>query len=191
VDPSASANWTIANSYISDGDDQIAIKAGLAHVAGITILDNHLYSGHGMSVGSETNAGVDNILVTDNVIDQNGCPTCSSSNDIRVKSDVSRGGEVKDVLYRNLCIRNGGSQPHALVFDPQYDVTAVGNLIPYFHDIHLQNVRMVDAGNWSTFAGHDAAHVLTAHYSGDANYAPLDFGSFVVTALEDPHRKLR
>jgi polygalacturonase len=181
VDPSASTNWTITRSYISDGDDQIAIKAGIAHVSNITISDNHLYSGHGLSIGSETNAGAENILATDNVIDQNGCPGCSSANDVRIKSDVSRGGEVKDVLYRNLCIRNASTRPHEFVFDPRYTPTATGNLIPYIHDIHLLNVHMVDAGNYSTFAGYAASHVLTMTMSNvvfDA-FNARDFTNFV------------
>jgi polygalacturonase len=161
IDPSASSNVTIRDSYVSDGDDHIAIKAGLGHVSNVTITHNHFYSGHGISVGSETNAGANNILVTENVIDQNGCAGCSSSNDIRIKSDVSRGGEVKDVLYRDLCIRNASTQPHEFVFNPFYDPDASGSLIPYFHDIHLQNVHMVDAGNSSTFQGFDATRPLT------------------------------
>jgi hypothetical protein len=112
-------------------------------------------------MGSETNAGINNFLATDNVIDQNGCGNCSSSNDIRIKSDISRGGEVKNVLYQDTCIRNAGTQPHEFVFDPNYDPSASGNLIPFFHDIHMHNVHMVDAGNSSTFTGHDTSRVLT------------------------------
>jgi hypothetical protein len=95
------------------------------------------------------------------VIDQNGCANCSSSNDIRIKSDISRGGEVKNVLYQDTCIRNAGTQPHEFVFDPRYDPSATGNLIPYFHDIHMRNVHMVDAGNFSTLTGYDSTKILT------------------------------
>jgi polygalacturonase len=161
IDPSASSNITIRDSYISDGDDHIAIKAGIGPVSNVTIAHNHLYYGHGLSMGSETNAGINNFLATDNVIDQNGCGNCSSSNDIRIKSDISRGGEVKNVLYQDTCIRNAGTQPHEFVFNPNYDPSATGSLIPFFHDIHLHNVHMVDAGNFSTFTGHDASRVLT------------------------------
>jgi polygalacturonase len=161
IDPSASADWTITRSYISDGDDQIALKAGDGPVSNITISANHFYSGHGVSIGSETKEGVNNVLVTDNVIDQTGCPACSSGNDVRIKADVSSGGVVQNVLYQNLCIRNGSAQPHEIVFDPVYDPAATGNGIPFFHDIHLRNVHMVDAGDYSTLAGFDAQHPLT------------------------------
>jgi polygalacturonase/uncharacterized membrane protein len=161
IDPSASSNITIRDSYISDGDDHIALKAGISPIANMTIAHNHLYYGHGLSMGSETNAGINNVLATDNVIDQNGCGNCSSSNDIRIKSDISRGGEVKNVLYQDTCIRNAGTQPHEFVFNPNYDPSASGSLIPFFHDIHMRNVHMVDAGNSSTFTGHDSSRVLT------------------------------
>jgi polygalacturonase len=161
IDPSASSNITIRDSFISDGDDHIAFKAGFGPVSNVTVTHNHLYYGHGLSMGSETNGGITNVLATDNVIDQNGCANCSSSNDIRIKSDVSRGGEVKNVLYQDTCIRNAGTQPHEFVFDPNFDPSATGNLIPFFHDIHLHNVHMVDAGNFSTFTGKDASRVLT------------------------------
>jgi len=161
IDPSGSSNFTIRDSYISTGDDHIALKAGSAgHIANVTITHNHLYYGHGLSMGSETDSGIENFLATDNVIDQNGCVGCSSSNDIRIKSDSSRGGEVKNVLYQDTCIRNGGSQPHEFVFDPYYS-SQTGDLIPNFHDIYMKNVHMMDAGNSSKFMGHDADHVLT------------------------------
>jgi polygalacturonase len=140
VDPSGSKNITITNSYISDGDDMIAPKAGVGHVSNITISNNHLYAGHGISVGSETNAGLNNMYVHDNAFDlgPNGFGA-SSYNSIRIKSDVSRGGEVYDVLYENTCINYGGD---TLVFDPYYS-SATGNLIPNFHDITIRNFRQL------------------------------------------------
>jgi hypothetical protein len=160
IDPSASSNITIRDSYISDGDDHIALKAGYGPVTNVTIAHNHLYYGHGLSMGSETNGGINNYLATDNVIDQNGCSGCSSSNDIRIKSDVSRGGEVKNILYQDTCIRNANTSTHEFVFNPFYTSTS-GSLIPYFHDIHIHNVHMVDKGNYSQFFGYDATKLLT------------------------------
>jgi polygalacturonase len=65
----------------------------------ISILHNHFYTGHGMSIGSGTNGGVDHMLVDDLTID-------GADNGIRIKSDRSRGGLVHDLLYRDVCIRN-------------------------------------------------------------------------------------
>jgi polygalacturonase len=160
IDPSASTNVTIRDSYISTGDDHVAIKAGQGHVANVTITHNHLYYGHGMSIGSETNAGADNVLVTDNVIDQAGCATCTSSNNLRIKSNSSRGGEVQNILYQDTCLRNANTRTHELVFDPFYS-GPTGTLIPNFHNIAFHNIHMLDAGGVSTLKGYDREHVLT------------------------------
>lgn len=46
------------------------------------------------------------------------------------------------------------------MFDPFYtDMT--GSLIPFFHDIHMQNVHMLTTDSSSTFVGHDSSRVLT------------------------------
>jgi Glycosyl hydrolases family 28 len=54
IDPGSSTNITIAHSWIDNGDDNIAIKTGVTHMS---VLDNHFYDGHGMSIGSETYNG--------------------------------------------------------------------------------------------------------------------------------------
>ena len=54
IDPGSSTNVTIAHSWIDNGDDNVAIKEGVTH---ISVIDNHFYSGHGMSIGSGTFSG--------------------------------------------------------------------------------------------------------------------------------------
>ena len=66
IDPGSSTNVTVAHSWIDNGDDNIAIKTGTTHMS---VLDKHFYSGHGMSIGSETNGGVSNVNVYDLSID--------------------------------------------------------------------------------------------------------------------------
>ncbi len=151
LDPSGSQNITITNSYISDGDDMIAMKAGNGHVANVTISNNHMYSGHGITIGSETNAGLNNMLVIGNAID-NGFGG-SSVDSLRIKSDTSRGGEVYDVLYKNICINHGGD---TIVIDPYYSSQS-GSLIPNFHDITFSNVHELirDSSHKSTFTGYN------------------------------------
>lgn len=151
VDPSGSKNITITNSYISDGDDMVAVKAGVGHVSNVTISNNHFYSGHGVSVGSETNAGLNNMYVHDNAFDNNFGG--SSYDTLRIKSDVSRGGEVYDVLYKNTCISHGGD---TLVFDPYYSSKS-GSLIPNFHDISISNLHQLirDSSHKSTMQGYN------------------------------------
>jgi len=114
----------------------------------ISILHNHFYTGHGMSIGSGTNGGVDHMLVDDLTID-------GADNGIRIKSDRSRGGLVHDLLYRDVCIRN---VTNPLVFTPLY-TTFTGNLLPVYRDITLENVHVMTAGTF-TFFGLDSEHKL-------------------------------
>lgn len=139
IDPSSASNVTIAHSFISTGDDDVAIKAGNNGPAShITIEDNHFYSGHGMSIGSETNGGVSAIRVRNLTID-------GADNGIRVKSDRSRGGLVRDVMYENVCMREV-KNPIALTM---HYTNLEGGKIPEFREITLRNVTSVTPGTSS------------------------------------------
>ncbi len=149
IDPSSSRNVTIAYCSIHTGDDDVAVTASLAGPASnISILHNHFYSGHGMSIGSGTVGSVDHMLVDDLTID-------GADNGLRIKSDRSRGGLVHQVVYRNVCIRN---VPNPLVFTPHY-TTFSGDRLPIYKDITLENVHVLTPGAY-TFYGLDADHKL-------------------------------
>jgi polygalacturonase len=155
IDPASSTNVTIAYSYIRAGDDNVAIKAGKAGPAtNMTIAHNHFYSGHGMSIGSETNGGASAIRVSDLTID-------GADNGIRIKSDRSRGGLVHDVTYQNVCMRD---VKNPIVLDPFYS-NASGDLLPVYEDILLQNVHDVSSGKL-TLVGLDAQHLLKTYLDG-------------------------
>lgn len=149
IDPGSSRNITIAYSYIHTGDDDVCLKPSAAGpVSNMSVLHNHFYSGHGMSIGSGTYGGVDHLLVDDLTID-------GADNGLRIKSDPSRGGLVHQVVYRNVCIRN---VPNPLVFTPHY-TTFTGDRLPIYKDITLENVHVLTPGAY-TFYGLDAEHKL-------------------------------
>lgn len=149
IDPSSSRNVTIENCFIHTGDDDVAVKSSRAGPASnISVLHDHFYTGHGMSIGSGTDGGVDHLLVDDLTID-------GADNGIRVKSDRSRGGLVHDLVYRNVCIRN---VPNPLAFTPLY-TTFSGDRLPIYRDITLENVHVLTPGSF-TFLGLDASHKL-------------------------------
>jgi polygalacturonase len=156
-------NVVFAYNHVSTGDDDIVLKGsnnpgpkdpttGLPTVFaidgtrdvradrryGIMIAHNHIYWGHGISIGSETNAGVTNVHVYDNSFED-------SEEALRIKSDYARGGKVTNIFYENICIRNA---ENALLFTPYYSTKALPTsgpspLIPDFHDIYLKNVRII------------------------------------------------
>jgi polygalacturonase len=155
IDPGSSRNVTITNCFISTGDDNVAVKSGKAGPASnISVVHNHFYAGHGMSIGSGTDGGVDHLLVDDLTID-------GADNGLRIKSDRSRGGLVENIVYSNVCIRN---TRNPIIFTPMY-TTFQGNLLPEYRKISLENVRVLTPGTY-TFLGIDPEHKLQITMNG-------------------------
>jgi polygalacturonase len=157
IDPASSTNVTITHCFIHAGDDNVAIKAGSDGPAThMTIAHNHFYSGHGMSIGSETNGGASAILVTDLSID-------GADNGLRIKSNSSRGGLVQDVVYEDVCIRD---TKNPIYMDTHYSFFGADrDKIPEFQGIVLRGVSIMGAGK-ITLDGFDAAHRLGMTFDG-------------------------
>jgi len=150
IDPAASTNVTITHCFIHTGDDNVAIKAG-GPTSHVTVAHNHFYAGHGMSIGSETSGGAEAIRVTDLSID-------GADNGIRIKSNETRGGLVRNVVYSGVCIQN---TKNPILMDTHY-TAATGpdrGRIPVFREIVLRDVRIRDGGK-ITLDGFDAQHRL-------------------------------
>jgi len=165
IDPAQSKNITITQSFIRTGDDNIAIKAGDGPTTNMTVLHNHFYWGHGMSIGSETNGGVSQIRVEDLSLD-------GPDNGIRIKSNPTRGGLVEDVVYTDVCIRDS---KYPVIFDTAYSFPGKGvQDLPVYRDITLRNVRILGGGKVQ-FNGFDNTHRIAVHLDG-------------VVALDGPER---
>jgi polygalacturonase len=152
IDPGNSTNVTIAHCYIHTGDDQVAIKAPAgAPTTHMSVVHNHFYSGHGMSIGSPTEGGASAILVSDLSID-------GADNGLRIKSNITRGGLVHDVVFEDVCIRD---TTHPVLMDTSYSahVSQADSRPPVFRDIVIRNVR-VEGGGKVTLEGLDATHRL-------------------------------
>jgi polygalacturonase len=151
IDPISSRNVTIAHSWIRTGDDNVAIKAGSGGPSeNISLLHNHFYSGHGMSIGSETNGGVRKVLV-------DGLSLDGTTAGLRIKSNDTRGGSVAGILYHDVCMR-GVKSP--IDINTHYEQAAVpGTLVPTYTDIRMERVRSLTPGR-VILEGHDDAHPL-------------------------------
>jgi polygalacturonase len=149
IDPGSSTNVTITHCFIHTGDDNVAIKAG-GHCSHMTIAHNHFYTGHGMSIGSETNGGADTIRVTDLSID-------GADNGIRIKSNSGKGGKVTGAVYEDVCIRD---TKNPIYMDSDYaHFGRTGDKLPWFTGVVLKDVRVQGAGK-ITLQGYDAQHRL-------------------------------
>ncbi len=138
IDPGSSTNVTITHSYISTGDDNIAIKAGNGSSSHISIVDNVFGKGHGMSIGSETFGGVSDILVSK-------LSMIGTTNGLRIKSDRSNGGLVNQITYKNICIKD---VQYPIYLDMHYNKNAVGNKIPKFKNIIFDGIKVLTPGKF-------------------------------------------
>nr|ANJ43653.1 glycoside hydrolase family 28 [Sipyloidea sipylus] len=151
IDPAGSQNVTIAHCSISTGDDNVAIKGGNAATSHVSITSNSFGSGHGMSIGSETNSGVSDVTVTSLTLK-------GTTNGLRIKSDRSRGGLVTGITYSNICMQNVANP---IVLDTAYSKGASGNKIPVFKGITFNNVKAVTKGKY-VFDGFSDSEPITA-----------------------------
>ena len=153
IDPAGAKDVTIADSYIQDGDDGIAIKGGSQASSNITIKDDHFYGTHGISIGSETYSGVSNVLVEYNTVtgtDSSGTASGSSTG-LRIKSSAASGGKVSTVGYLDNCVT---AVRAPLVFDTHYS-NGSGPYTPDFTGIVVNGLRVTSSvgGAKSTLVG--------------------------------------
>ncbi len=113
-------------------------------------MNNDFGFGHGLSIGSEVNKGVNDVTV-------DGLILSGTTNGLRIKSDRSRGGLVTDVTYRNVCMQN---VENPIVLDVRYDPHAQGERIPEFRNIVFSHVRVLTAGHF-TFEGYSETRPLS------------------------------
>ena len=133
IDPDSSRNVLIEDNDVSCGDDHIAIKAGVCgknsgspfedcdkikaftdgtyETVNITIRRNIFRIGMGISLGSECSGGIRNVLIEDNLVGvcqpghcEDGC--CGWSPALHLKTTDTRGGHMKNIVFRNNTIYN-------------------------------------------------------------------------------------
>lgn len=148
IDVVSSAEVTLRHLDISTGDDDIAIKSGLATTPGapsrdILIEDSIIRAGHGVSIGSETAHGISDV-------DMRALHFIGTTNGIRIKSARDRGSDIghirvnrvrmKDVaipltitdLYAGQTAQSGA--PEAIAAAPRSATT------PSVHDISVHGL---------------------------------------------------
>ena len=150
IDPISSRNVTVIHSFIHTGDDNISIKSGNGIPSEqISIIQNHFYTGHGMSIGSNTDGGIRHVLVDDLSMD-------GTTSGLRIKSDISRGGLVSDIHFQNVCLRDVRAP---IDVDTAYTRSASGTLIPEYQAIYFEHIPSLNSGKM-IFLGIDQQHPL-------------------------------
>ena len=153
IDPSGS-NYLIDGCTIDTGDDNIAIKPGETEKDHDYLIAHcHFLHGHGMSIGSGTAGGIENLTVTD-------CSFDGTTSGIRIKTSRGRGGLAQNLTYQNLTMK-GVKNPILLTDyypkspatpdeDPAQPVTP---LTPAFANITISNLTSTDSPTAGTIWG--------------------------------------
>jgi polygalacturonase len=146
IDPGNCTNVWIHHCDIDTGDDDIVIKSGGTN---ILIEDCVIKHGHGLSIGSETNAGVHNMLVR-------RCTLDGTDNGIRIKSMRGKGGLVENVRYTDITMHNVAN---AIYFDLNYvdnnypDYKGDSAKTPAIKNILIDHVTIVNSKNAGKIVG--------------------------------------
>ena len=97
IDPSG-WNYLITDCTIDAGDDNIAVKPGSGRTPGdknYKITNCRFLHGHGMSIGSGTSGGIEDLWVSN-------CSFDGTDAGIRIKTARERGGLLQNLTYENL-----------------------------------------------------------------------------------------
>ncbi|MBK9990818.1 MAG: right-handed parallel beta-helix repeat-containing protein [Verrucomicrobia bacterium] len=138
IDPGNCTNVWIHHCTIDTGDDDIVIKSGGRN---ILIEDCIIKHGHGLSIGSETSAGISNMLVRRCILE-------GTDNGIRIKSMRGAGGLIENVRYTDIVMKNVAN---AIVLDLSYvdnnrpDFTGDPTKIPAIKNILIEDVTIVNS----------------------------------------------
>ena len=140
-------NCLIQNNFISCGDDHVAMGGGSGAIA----ITNCIFgNGHGISIGSGTTGGLQNLLVNNSAMTI--ADSASLSSGIRMKSGRDRGGFVRNLTYLNLAFTNNQNPIFISSYYPDSTIpsnptTDTGSAIvattPIWRDVIISNVNAV------------------------------------------------
>lgn len=104
IDIVSSFHIILSHIDVTSGDDNVAIKSGLASAPAaastdILIRDSMFRQGHGVSIGSETVHGIGNIHLSNLQFD-------GTENGFRIKSARDRGAVIGNITAEHLTMRD-------------------------------------------------------------------------------------
>jgi hypothetical protein len=165
IDPSyAATDATIANSFISVGDNHMALKSdnGGSYTAGLTsnisVLNIQTGAGIAITVGADTLDGVSNFLVDG--FRQKGNPNNTQSAGFGIDTSATQGGVVHLVTFENGCVTD---ENKTALFSAFY---AGGSANPptmtdvTVQDVHALNGAATGNSGEFIFQGYSASYLL-------------------------------
>ena len=141
IDVDSSRDVLIRRCTINCYDDDIAIKCGKDDdgrrvnrpTENITIEDCTIGIGAGIAMGSEVTGSIRHVLVQ-------RCTFNNSDAAARFKSQPSRGGEITDIVYRDITLNNVGRAFEMLMdWDMRLSRAGPSMKLTDLHDVRLMN----------------------------------------------------
>jgi polygalacturonase len=177
-------NILIQGCTIADGDDDIVAKPDTSKTNGITaytanvlIQNCTITAGHGISIGGQTNAGLNGMYVTN--ITENATGTTALQNGIHLKagdgttSTTENGGLVENVTFNGITMTNvddaiainsfynNGSDNYPKI--ATYPTSPSDLTEPFWENVTLENITVNSAtGSAAEIYGLDSSPLNTA-----------------------------
>jgi polygalacturonase len=215
-DPESCNYVLIDGCTFNTGDDCIAVDSGkgpdiqFGPSQNIVIQNCKMHSGHGaMTFGSIMSGGIQNIFAQNLVFENSHWKTDPLNIAIRLKTNMSRGGFLRNLHIRNVSIPNGirttpaffSSIPGSLI--PTKTVaTSAGGVItidcgydpindnvrtrpPVVSDIHISNVTVgnvaISGGHYSSYQAIVILGPVASDYNGPGKPVILPVSNITVT----------
>ena len=157
IDPSG-WNYLITDCTIDAGDDNIAVKPGSGRTPGdknYTITNCKFLHGHGMSIGSGTSGGIEDLRVSN-------CSFDGTDSGIRIKTARGRGGLLQNLTYENLTMTTVKNPIYIIDWYPERDAPKdpatekaepITDLTPINKNIIIRNVTATNCPTAGTIRG--------------------------------------
>lgn len=151
IDPSG-WNFVITDCTIDCGDDNVAIKPTHARTPGnknFRVSNCKFVHGHGMSIGSNTEGGIEDLKVSN-------CTFDSTDAGIRIKTQRGHGGILQNLTYENLTMKSVKYPIRIIDYYPERNapkdpatekIETVNDKTPINKNIIIRNVTATDSPN--------------------------------------------
>ena len=151
IDIDSSRNVLVERNFVSCGDDHFTVLAGAGasgrafnrSCSNITIRDNVLGTGMGMSVGSSVSGGVEDVLYANNVMTEGRYLNASTygfwGQGAHIKTRVEYGGFIRNIVYENNTILVASTQGILVETDYQSGGNCTADTCTEIRDIVFRN----------------------------------------------------
>lgn len=169
IDPSG-WNFLISDCKIDTGDDNVAVKPVHSRSPGnknYLIKNCTFVHGHGMSIGSGTDGGIEDLVVRDCTFDQ-------TDSGIRIKTVRGRGGVLQNLTYENLTMNQVKNPVYIIDWYPEHDAPKdpatekpqpITATTPINKNITIRNVRVTNCPTAGTIRGLPEAPITDVTFS--------------------------